>query len=71
MTGGEVSHEVGVTTTIIGTLYGAVNGYFGGKVDAVMMRIVDALLSTPTLFFLLVVGPSGRRRSGGSSSSFP
>lgn len=60
MAGGQVSLEVGVAAgimaTIIGTLYGAVAGYFGGTVDAVMMRVVDALLAIPALFFLIVVG---------------
>ena len=60
MAGGQVSLEVGlaagVMATVIGTLYGAVAGYFGGTVDAVMMRLVDALLSIPALFFLIVIG---------------
>jgi peptide/nickel transport system permease protein len=36
-------------------LWGAVAGYFGGVLDSVMMRIVDALLSIPILFLALVV----------------
>ena len=59
MVGGQISLEVGlaaaVLATCLGTLWGAVAGYFGGVVDAVMMRIVDALLSIPTLFLALVV----------------
>jgi peptide/nickel transport system permease protein len=59
MTGGQISLEVGlaaaVLATALGTLWGAVAGYFGGVVDAVMMRLVDALLSIPTLFLALVV----------------
>jgi peptide/nickel transport system permease protein len=59
MVGGQVSLEVGlaaaVLATVVGTLYGAIAGYFGGIVDAVMMRFVDALLSIPTLFLALVV----------------
>jgi peptide/nickel transport system permease protein len=59
MVGGRTSIEVGVSAglmaTIVGTLWGAISGYFGGAVDSVMMRIVDALLSIPALFLLLVV----------------
>jgi peptide/nickel transport system permease protein len=59
MAGGQTSIEVGVAAglmaTVIGTLWGAVSGYFGGAADAVMMRIVDAALSIPALFLLLVV----------------
>ena len=59
MVGGQISLEVGlaaaVLATCLGTLWGAVAGYFGGVVDAVMMRLVDALLSIPTLFLALVV----------------
>jgi peptide/nickel transport system permease protein len=59
MTGGQISLEVGlaaaVLATCLGTLWGAVAGYLGGITDAVMMRLVDALLSIPTLFLALVV----------------
>jgi peptide/nickel transport system permease protein len=59
MVGGQISLEVGfaaaIIATVVGTLWGAVAGYLGGFVDAVMMRIVDALLAIPTLFLALVV----------------
>ncbi|MGH3154211.1 MAG: ABC transporter permease [Streptosporangiaceae bacterium] len=59
MVGGQISLEVGLAAAILatglGTIWGAVAGYFGGIVDAVMMRIVDALLAIPTLFLALVV----------------
>jgi peptide/nickel transport system permease protein len=59
MLGGQISLEVGfaaaIIATVVGTLWGAVAGYVGGFVDAVMMRIVDALLAIPTLFLALVV----------------
>jgi peptide/nickel transport system permease protein len=59
MVGGQISLEVGlaaaVLATCLGVLWGAIAGYFGGIVDAVMMRLVDALLSIPTLFLALVV----------------
>lgn len=60
MAGGRTSLEVGIAAgvmaTAIGSLWGAVAGFFGGVLDAGMMRIVDALLSIPALFLLLVVG---------------
>jgi peptide/nickel transport system permease protein len=40
---------------VIGTLLGAVSGYFGGVIDGVIMRTVDVMLSLPLLFFILVV----------------
>jgi peptide/nickel transport system permease protein len=47
---------------IIGTSLGLVSGYFGGKVDGVLMRLVDISLSLPTILLALVlvaaVGPS-------------
>ncbi len=59
MAGGQVSLEVGLAAgflaTVLGTLWGAVAGYVGGLVDAVMMRLVDAMLAIPTLFLALVV----------------
>ena len=38
----------------IGLIYGAISGYFGGKLDNIMMRIAEAILSIPT-FYLLVI----------------
>ena len=59
MYGGQRSLLVGflaaLIATVIGVAYGAVSGFFGGWVDAVMMRIVDVLLSIPILFFLIVL----------------
>jgi peptide/nickel transport system permease protein len=59
MTSGQISLEVGIAAailaTVIGVLWGSVAGYFGGIIDAVMMRIVDAVLSIPVLFLALVI----------------
>jgi peptide/nickel transport system permease protein len=44
-----------VFTLMIGITYGAVAGYFGGVVDNIMMRIVDAIQSIPSLFLLLII----------------
>ena len=59
MYGGQVSLEVGFAAaaiaTIIGVLYGAISGFFGGWIDALLMRIVDVLLSVPILFLVIVL----------------
>ncbi len=55
--GSRVSLAIGLLaaaiTVVLGSLVGATAGYFGGAVDAILMRIVDALLSIPRLFLLL------------------
>jgi len=43
-----------IISTILGTIVGGVAGYFGGRTDGILMRIVDALLSLPLLFVILV-----------------
>jgi peptide/nickel transport system permease protein len=59
MYGGQISLEVGFAAagiaTVIGVLFGAISGFFGGWVDALMMRIVDVLLSVPLLFLLIAL----------------
>ena len=40
---------------LIGVTYGAIAGYFGGKIDMVMMRIVDALYSIPDMLYLIMI----------------
>jgi len=40
-------------TVLLGSLVGAAAGYFGGAVDAILMRLVDALLAIPRLFLIL------------------
>jgi peptide/nickel transport system permease protein len=59
MYGGQISLEVGFAAagiaTILGVLVGAVSGFFGGIVDAFLMRIVDVLLSVPLLYLLIVL----------------
>ena len=60
MQGGQRSLTVGLLggamSAIIGTLYGAISGYVGGWLDALMMRIVDALLSIPIIVLLIFLG---------------
>jgi oligopeptide transport system permease protein len=59
MFGGRVSLTVGfVATTVallIGVTWGAIAGYVGGKVDAVMMRLVDILYALPFMIFIVLL----------------
>lgn len=59
MKGGQTSLEIGffaaLIATVIGTLYGAVAGLAGGFLDAIMMRVIDVLLSIPFLFIVLIL----------------
>ncbi len=56
--GARISMTIGVVSMlvagIVGTLIGAVAGYFGGWVDNILMRIVDAFFAIPLLFVILV-----------------
>lgn len=56
--GGRVSLLVGIcgaaVALFIGTSWGLVAGYAGGRVDALMMRVVDVLYSVPRLIFILI-----------------
>ena len=63
--GGRISIMVGLVATFvalaIGVSYGAVAGFFGGKLDAVMMRIVDIMYALPfTIFVILLMVFFGR-----------
>jgi len=62
--GGQISLIVGILATfiavIIGILYGAAAGFIGGKTDAVMMRVVDIIMSFPTFFLILAIMASVR-----------
>lgn len=40
---------------LVGVLYGSISGYFGGRVDNLMMRIVDVLYAFPTLLFIILL----------------
>ena len=39
---------------VVGTLYGAIAGYFGGRLDSAMMRFVDIIYSIPFMFILIL-----------------
>ena len=57
--GARVSLMVGFVATgvalIIGVSWGIIAGYFGGKIDSVMMRIVDVLYGLPFIIFIILL----------------
>ncbi|MFT3742703.1 MAG: ABC transporter permease [Pyrinomonadaceae bacterium] len=57
--GGRVSLMVGIISTIVslivGVSYGAVAGYFGGRIDNFMMRIVDVIYAIPYILIVIVL----------------
>lgn len=59
MVGGQVSLGVGIIATsvslLIGVTYGATAAYLGGKVDSVMMRLVDVLYALPFTIFVILL----------------
>ncbi|CTQ32486.1 ABC transporter permease [Jannaschia rubra] len=59
MIGVRISLSIGILASVmallLGVTYGAVSGYLGGKVDNVMMRVVDILYSLPFIFFVILL----------------
>ena len=57
--GARISLSVGLFASlivlIIGTIYGSISGYFGGKVDLIMMRIVDIIYSLPDMLIIILL----------------
>lgn len=64
--GGRISILIGITsaltTSIIGTIFGLIAGYFGGKIDVILIRISEVLQSFPMIILVMVLvtilGPS-------------
>tara|TARA_B110000881_G_C18485971_1_gene469188 strand:+ start:51 stop:938 length:888 start_codon:yes stop_codon:yes gene_type:complete len=59
MFGGRISLAVGFIATavalLIGVTWGAIAGYMGGRVDAVMMRLVDIIYALPFMIFIILL----------------
>ena len=57
--GARISLSIGIVASLInlgiGVLYGGISGYFGGKIDSVMMRIVDILYGIPLLLYVILL----------------
>ena len=74
MFGARISLTVGITATLmeilIGTILGAIAGYYGGWVDYIIMRVTDVFLSIPLLPLLLVLTAIVAASSSKASLSF-
>lgn len=57
--GGRISLGVGLIAAlvnlILGTLYGGIAGYVGGKTDMLMMRVVDIMYSVPSMLYIVLI----------------
>ncbi|RAI15461.1 MAG: ABC transporter permease [Candidatus Melainabacteria bacterium] len=57
--GGRISMTIGFLALFvlfpIGLLYGGISGYFGGKVDMLMMRFAEAVMSIPSFYLLIIL----------------
>src|SRR5690606_32592343 len=57
--GARVSMAVGIDTAVVsllmGLVYGAISGWFGGRIDSIMMRFIDILYAIPALVLLILV----------------
>lgn len=57
--GGQISMLIGIFAVLIetslGILIGAIAGYYGGRVDSILMRFTEAMLNIPELFLLIVM----------------
>lgn len=59
LVGGQTSLLVGFTaaaaSVLVGVLYGATSGYYGGRIDEAMMRLVDFLYGVPYMFLVILI----------------
>jgi peptide/nickel transport system permease protein len=57
--GGRISMLIGITAALleimVGVIIGAVAGYYGGLIDAILMRFTEAMLNIPQIFLLIVM----------------
>ena len=57
--GGRISMTIGFLALFvlfpIGMLYGGISGYFGGKIDTIMMRIAEGIMSIPSFYLLIIL----------------
>lgn len=57
--GARISLSIGIVASLInltiGVIYGGISGYFGGRVDSIMMRIVDVLYGIPLLLYVILL----------------
>ena len=59
MYGARISLSIGFSTAVInlfiGIVYGGISGYLGGKVDMIMMRIIDVIYAVPSLLYTVLI----------------
>ncbi len=55
-----------ITALIIGLVYGCISGYYGGRVDDVMMRVVDILYAFPTMLLIILLMAFFKTSFGGA-----
>ena len=71
MLGGQISLLVGVLSTVVGSIFGLLigvtSGYFGGRLDALLMRFTDGVIALPLLPLLIVFGALDLTKLGFSS----
>ena len=57
--GGRISMTIGFLALFvlfpIGMIYGGISGYFGGKIDTIMMRIAEGIMSIPSFYLLIIL----------------
>lgn len=57
--GGQISLTIGFLALLIsfpiGAIYGGISGYFGGKVDKILMRLAEAIMSVPSFYLLIIL----------------
>ena len=57
--GGQISMTVGFLALFIlfpiGLIYGGISGYFGGKIDMIMMRIAEGIMAIPSFYLLIIL----------------
>jgi peptide/nickel transport system permease protein len=71
MVGGQISLLIGLLATaaggVIGLIIGVCSGYFGGRLDSILMRFTDGVISLPLLPLLIVLGALDLTKLGFSS----
>lgn len=72
--GTRISLLVGLVSAVIvifiGIIYGSISGYFGGKTDLIMMRIVDIIYSLPDVLIVILLSVAIKERVSASNSAF-
>ena len=70
--GARVSLTVGfmgaITALVIGLVYGSISGYYGGKVDDIMIRIVDIMYAFPTMLLIILLMAFFKSSFGGAQA---